>query len=242
MSTIRDIKSKLTQKVLDALCTKYHIPACVHPTLPGPNQSILQSPDGQIGVYTQFFDFANYRIPLSQFFVDILGHFHIHLSQLSVFGAAKVSHFEILCRVHCFQPTVNCFKMDLFSFIRHSDPTKMLVGERELADREVKLLTLTEGRVVPSVPPASAASGGSGDSIDKLFDEGDDAGQDHSIERVDDAPEKAIAKDVSEEVVEKTKKLKRKRKAAGDASGFTLPPKKLREEYHVLGGRCLDYK
>ncbi|GKD13679.1 gypsy type transposase [Tanacetum coccineum] len=122
-------KGLLTQKALDALCIKYHIPSCVHLTLPGPDKNILQSPDGQIGVYIRFFDFANYRIPLSQFLVDVLNHFHIHLSQLSVFGAAKVSHFEILCHVHGFQPSVNCFRMfytssytkGWMSFIKRSD-------------------------------------------------------------------------------------------------------------------------
>ncbi|GKD67574.1 hypothetical protein Tco_1321664 [Tanacetum coccineum] len=48
MSTIRDIKSKLNQKALDAVCTKYHNPASVHPSLPGLDKSILQSPDGMI--------------------------------------------------------------------------------------------------------------------------------------------------------------------------------------------------
>ncbi|GJR95403.1 reverse transcriptase domain-containing protein [Tanacetum coccineum] len=38
-------------------------------------------------------------------------------------------------------------KMDLFAFIRHSDPTKVRIGEREHAEWEVKLLTLTEGRI-----------------------------------------------------------------------------------------------
>ncbi|GJY25316.1 hypothetical protein Tco_0400042 [Tanacetum coccineum] len=106
----------------------------------------------------------------------------------------------------------------------------------------VKLLTLTEGRIVPLDPPASAASGGSSDSIDKLFDEGDDAGQKHSIKRDDDVLKEAIAKDVSEVAVEKTKK-KRKRKAVGDASGSTLPLKKLREDYRAatsnVGGKSL---
>ncbi|GJZ69276.1 hypothetical protein Tco_0632826 [Tanacetum coccineum] len=32
------------------------------------------------------------------------------MSQLSVIGAAKVSHFEILCRVHGFEPTVGLFR------------------------------------------------------------------------------------------------------------------------------------
>ncbi|GKE66494.1 hypothetical protein Tco_1520655, partial [Tanacetum coccineum] len=62
--------------------------------------------------------------------------------------------------------------MDLFAFIRHSDPTKVRIREREPAEREVKLMTLTDGRTVSLNPLASAASGDSGDSIDKLFDEG----------------------------------------------------------------------
>ncbi|GKC70781.1 hypothetical protein Tco_1116664, partial [Tanacetum coccineum] len=70
-------------------------------------------------------------------------------------------------------------------------------------------------------PPVSAASGDNGDSIDKLFDEGND-----------DVPEETVAKDVSEVAAEKTKK-KRKRKVVGDASGSTFPPKRLREDYHV---------
>ncbi|GJW67857.1 hypothetical protein Tco_0122281 [Tanacetum coccineum] len=129
-------------------------------------------------------------------------------------------------------------EMDLFAFIRHSDPTKVLIGERETANGEVKLLTLTEGHIVSLDPPTSAASGGSSASID----EWDDDGQKHSIERDDDVSKEAIAKDVSEVAVEKTKK-KRKRKAARDASGSTLSPKKLREDYRDatsnVGGKSL---
>ncbi|GJT92415.1 hypothetical protein Tco_1081260 [Tanacetum coccineum] len=66
-------------------------------------------PTGKIGVYTRFFEYANFRLPLSTFLVNVLRHYHIHISQLSVIGAAKVSHFEILCRVHGFEPTVGLF-------------------------------------------------------------------------------------------------------------------------------------
>ncbi|GJR65750.1 hypothetical protein Tco_0011815 [Tanacetum coccineum] len=83
-------RSTLTQAVLDAFCQKYHIPDTVHPELPARNQSIHDSPAGKIGVYTRFFEFANFRIPLSQFLVDVLGYFCINLSQLSVIVAAKV--------------------------------------------------------------------------------------------------------------------------------------------------------
>nr|GEW62744.1 hypothetical protein [Tanacetum cinerariifolium]GEW62749.1 hypothetical protein [Tanacetum cinerariifolium] len=81
--------------------------------------------------------------------------------------------------------------MDLFVFIRHSDPIKVRIGEREPAERE-----------------------------------------EHSIERDDDVLEETVAKDILEVAVEKTKK-KWKRKATRDASGSTLPPKKLREDHHV---------
>ncbi|GKG34515.1 hypothetical protein Tco_0437211, partial [Tanacetum coccineum] len=54
----------------------------------------------------------------------------------------------------------------------------------------------------------------------------------HFVERGDDVLEETIAKDALEVVAEKTKK-KRKRKVVGDASGSTLPPKRLREDYHA---------
>nr|GEW56061.1 hypothetical protein [Tanacetum cinerariifolium] len=89
-------------------------------------------------------------------------------------------------------------EMDLFAFICHSDPTKVRIGERELAKREVKLLKLTEGRTVSLNPLVSTASGDSGDSFDKLFDEADDAEQEHFVGRDDDVLDETVAKDVSE--------------------------------------------
>ncbi|GJT94151.1 hypothetical protein Tco_1082996 [Tanacetum coccineum] len=67
-------------------------------------------PIGKIGVYTRFFEFANFRLPLSTFLVDVLRYYRIHISQLSVIAADKVSYFEILCRVHNCEPTVGLFR------------------------------------------------------------------------------------------------------------------------------------
>ncbi|GJR95646.1 hypothetical protein Tco_0267820 [Tanacetum coccineum] len=64
----------------------------------------------KIGVYTRFFEYANFRLPLSTFLVNVLRHYRINLSQLLVIAAAKVSHFEILCRVHNIEPTVGLFR------------------------------------------------------------------------------------------------------------------------------------
>ncbi|GJS77669.1 hypothetical protein Tco_0727550 [Tanacetum coccineum] len=48
--------------------------------------------------------------PFSTVFVSVLTHFRIPFSQLSVFGSAKVSHFEILCRVCNIEPDVSLFR------------------------------------------------------------------------------------------------------------------------------------
>ncbi|GJV53364.1 hypothetical protein Tco_1449105 [Tanacetum coccineum] len=132
----------------------------------------------------------------------------------------------------------NCYltfwdEMDVFAFIRHFDPTKVRIKERDLAEREFKLPKMTEGHTILLDPPVTAASGDSGDGIDRLFDEGNDAGKEHSVERDDDVLEETIAKDALEVVAEKTKK-KQKRKVTGNASGSTHPPKKLRDNFHSL--------
>ncbi|GKD52056.1 hypothetical protein Tco_1281032 [Tanacetum coccineum] len=67
-------------------------------------------PTRKIGIYTRFFEYANFRLPLSTFLVNVLRHYHINLSQLSVIAAAKVSHFKILCRVYNIEPTVGLFR------------------------------------------------------------------------------------------------------------------------------------
>nr|GEW30763.1 hypothetical protein [Tanacetum cinerariifolium] len=102
MSSIDDIRSILTQSGLDALCKRFHIPPTVHPELPCCNSRIHNSLTDKIGVYTSYLLLRLLR-----------------------------SHFEILCRVHGFVPTVG------------------VKGEREVAEGEVLLLQLTRGRVVP---------------------------------------------------------------------------------------------
>ncbi|GJU87453.1 hypothetical protein Tco_1294999 [Tanacetum coccineum] len=132
------------------------------------------------------------------------------LPKLSRYDAeAFIQHFGMAKRV----------EMDLFAFIRHSDPTKVGVGERNLAEREVKLLKMTEGRIVSLNPPVTAASGDSSDSIDKMFDGGSNANQEHLAEKDDDVLEEVVALDASEVGAEKAKK-KRNRKVTRDASGY----------------------
>ncbi|GJZ31110.1 hypothetical protein Tco_0576157 [Tanacetum coccineum] len=107
---ITSLKCVLTQEHLDAICAKYFVPEEVHPQLPSPDATMHERPAGKVGMYTRFFDYANYRILFSTFFVSVLTHFRIPFSQFSVFGSAKVSHFEILCRVCNIEPDVSLFR------------------------------------------------------------------------------------------------------------------------------------
>ncbi|GJX95501.1 hypothetical protein Tco_0351299 [Tanacetum coccineum] len=103
--------STISQEYLLEFTSEYGIPEDLHPELPGPEDTIVDFPEGKVGVYTRFFEFANFRIPISQFLFDVLGYYQIHLSQLSVIGAAKASHFEISFRVLNIIPTLPLFRV-----------------------------------------------------------------------------------------------------------------------------------
>ncbi|GJV67211.1 hypothetical protein Tco_1482720 [Tanacetum coccineum] len=109
--TLEQAVSVISQEYLQLFCSDYFIPGSLHPELPGPEDAIVNFPEGKIDVYCKFFEFANYRIPIMQFLFDLLGHYQIHLSQLSVICAAKVSQFEINCRVLNVILTVDLFRV-----------------------------------------------------------------------------------------------------------------------------------
>ncbi|GKB66158.1 hypothetical protein Tco_0927570 [Tanacetum coccineum] len=67
MDTIQleDAVSTIFGEYLLEFTSEYDIPEGLHPELPGPKETIVDFPEGKVGVYTKFFEFANYRIPLS---------------------------------------------------------------------------------------------------------------------------------------------------------------------------------
>nr|GEV44997.1 hypothetical protein [Tanacetum cinerariifolium] len=124
--------------------------------------------------------------------------------------------------------------MGLFSFIHHVNPTKVIVGKIEKAGDQVSLLEATHGRVVPLallVPVTAASSEGDmTENIDMLFDEGNSVEKAYSTgggEYV--VLTEAIVEPMNEDAAEKPRRLQKK--AIKDASGSTLPPEKLRDDY-----------
>ncbi|GJX52635.1 gypsy type transposase, partial [Tanacetum coccineum] len=58
---ITSLKCVLTQEHLDAICAKYFVPEEVHPQLPSSDATMHERPTGKVGMYTRFFDYANYH-------------------------------------------------------------------------------------------------------------------------------------------------------------------------------------
>ncbi|GJQ94046.1 hypothetical protein Tco_0005185 [Tanacetum coccineum] len=120
--------SIMTREMVESFCDNYYIPDEVHPAAPGRDMTITQFPEGKVGVYTRLFDYCGYRIPLTKFCVSVLKYFLIHISQLSPFGAARISHFEVLTRVLDLGSSVAVFRTfytriysdGLFSFAKRS--------------------------------------------------------------------------------------------------------------------------
>nr|GFA25438.1 hypothetical protein [Tanacetum cinerariifolium] len=253
-------------------------------------------PTSKIGVYTRFFEYANFRLPISTFLVNMLKYYRIHISQLSVIGAAKVCQFEILCRVHGFEPKVGLvferlkrpfFWIDdfactaLFSwhtrknvsrdvipksfefspkhyatpvtypapFHKYPEPFLFLVGmscnyildENTYSqflrndDEEMDLLSF-----IRTADPTKVRIGERQPSVDKLFDEegsgeqaeqGDSASGGHGVGI--DVVAETIVKDVAPVQLKRQKKRKTKVADAGEPSH---PAQKLKDDYRTPGG------
>nr|GEV84941.1 hypothetical protein [Tanacetum cinerariifolium] len=189
--SITDIKFVLTQRALTIFCETYHIPDEVHPQLPSPNQMIHEMPSGKICIYTRFFEYANFRLPLSTFFtaglfrcfyvnsknkgcmsfskrpgsdavcytkpLDSLKNWNIVSFGLTLLLVPPIflgipARNHLLCLVEISRYYTldedaypeflgdNDEEMDLLSFIRTADPTKVRVAERQRVENEPRLL------------------------------------------------------------------------------------------------------
>nr|GEU66835.1 hypothetical protein [Tanacetum cinerariifolium] len=113
--------------------------------------------------------------------------------------------------------------MDLFAFNQVADPTKVKVGKKERAEREMKLLESIVGRVVLLLLVASARAKNEMDtSVEKLFDESGSTNQGDSIVGGDDAEIELVtaANDVvaGNVTAERPKRHRRKGPVVTDAS------------------------
>ncbi|GJW49839.1 hypothetical protein Tco_0091190, partial [Tanacetum coccineum] len=107
---LTDFTLEITDEELLEFTSEYYILFALHPVVPAASASIADFPEGKVGVYTRFFEFANQRVPLSLFMCNVLNHYRLHISQLHCIGAAKISNFEVNCRLLAINPTVHLFR------------------------------------------------------------------------------------------------------------------------------------
>nr|GEV62204.1 hypothetical protein [Tanacetum cinerariifolium] len=61
---LEDVVSTISHEYLLEFTSEYSIPESLHPELPGLEEPMVEFSEGKVGVYTKFFEFANYHIDL----------------------------------------------------------------------------------------------------------------------------------------------------------------------------------
>jgi hypothetical protein len=64
---LEEFRFEMDEDELRQFTSDYFIPLDVHPELPDADACIADFPEGKIGVYTRFFEYANQRVPISLF-------------------------------------------------------------------------------------------------------------------------------------------------------------------------------
>nr|GEW62870.1 transposase (putative), gypsy type [Tanacetum cinerariifolium] len=160
----------ISHEYLLEFTSEYGISEALHPELPGPEDRIVDFLDGKVGVYTKFFEFANFCLPLSQFLFDILDEMPAENTYSPEAMMILNTHRTpiqkqpeaLLCLVGLSRiyymgdevyPTFlhdDDRDMDLFSLIRTPNPTKVKTDSHPRAAHEVPLLTVTANRATDS--------------------------------------------------------------------------------------------
>ncbi|GJR31595.1 hypothetical protein Tco_1107827 [Tanacetum coccineum] len=210
----------------------------VHPQLLSFDATMHERTTGKVGMYTRFFDYANYRIPFSNFFVSVLTHFRIPFSQLTVFRSAKVDEFVV--------PANARFEMDLNAFIQTTNPRKVRNVDRARTEDERPIVTMAKHRTVTLLPTSvPRPSGELSASIKMEFveDAGGSGGGDQEFTSVGGYGNVEPFMPTTDNIVAKTeasgpKRSKKKRvtRRSESTPAASYPPKRFRADYGTTGG------
>ncbi|GJT75340.1 hypothetical protein Tco_1042065 [Tanacetum coccineum] len=103
--------SELTSSELKSVIEEYSIPMNLHPRLPPLGMTIDRLPSWHIGLYIKQLEQGGLRVPFSSFFLAVVKHFGVHVSQLVPMGVNRVTIFEIRCMILDVRPTVSLFRV-----------------------------------------------------------------------------------------------------------------------------------
>ncbi|GJT28640.1 hypothetical protein Tco_0908915 [Tanacetum coccineum] len=247
-----------SEKALDAFCNKFHIPEEVHPVLPNRNDTMHERPARKIVLYTRFFNFANFRLPLSTFLVefskrsdnafvcytkpiDSLKNWNDHFFWVDDFACP--ASFPWHAAKHVIRdpaPVAADFnEQDYATLVAH--PSLL----RKFPEAFICLTTIGRTVLLLPVTPDRAESELDA-SVERIFYEGgsdNQTGQGDSAGRekdVDIQPVIEVADTVVEDVALVQSKRQGKRKfVVVDAGEASHPPKKLREDHKTPSGTSI---
>ncbi|GKD76430.1 hypothetical protein Tco_1339051 [Tanacetum coccineum] len=123
----------------------YPIPSEYYVILPKSNQTVFYAPLGYVKLHTHSFSLANLRLPLTEFFCEVLEYFQVHLSRLNPFGCAKLTTFVVMCKAYGCEPSVDLLR----GFFNLCQAGKWLTfakrSEKHIPNLLPKVITRIEG-------------------------------------------------------------------------------------------------
>ncbi|GKA49109.1 hypothetical protein Tco_0742067 [Tanacetum coccineum] len=126
--TIAVQRCGLSAKELNEFLSSHPIPLEYNVIFPTSTQTIFDAPSGYVSLYTHSFSLANLRLPLIDFFCEVLQYFKVHISRLNPFGCAKLTTFIIMCKAYGCEPSVDLFRDSIIS----SKFPQLLLDENKL--------------------------------------------------------------------------------------------------------------
>ncbi|KAJ0667385.1 hypothetical protein HanPI659440_Chr17g0677241 [Helianthus annuus] len=141
----------------DGLIQNFRFPENWGALYPEEGQTAVDASAGYITLFWDFFCDGNFRLPVTRFFLEILGFYNLHISQLHPIGMVRVRHFEFVCRTMHVEPTIPRFRVfhqmhctqGFYSFVQRASAKKILLHPpKSFHDWKQKLFFVKAG-VIP---------------------------------------------------------------------------------------------
>nr|GFA38490.1 hypothetical protein [Tanacetum cinerariifolium] len=157
---LETVVNTISQEYLLEFTSEYGIPKTLHPELPGPEDRIIDFPEGKArqkreGV-PNCYGLANECSQRRDAGREHLLHRSRESAGYTPYPHPKTTGNATVLSRNKSQILSRGRDMDLFNLIRAPNPTKVKIGSRSPAPHEVPLLTLTTNRVIEMDDPTAA--------------------------------------------------------------------------------------
>ncbi|KAJ0447746.1 hypothetical protein HanRHA438_Chr17g0815791 [Helianthus annuus] len=148
---------KCPRATFDGLIQNLKFPESWGALYPEEGQTAADTLAGYVILFWDFFCEGNFRLPVTKFFLEILGYYKLHISQLHPIGMVRVCHFEFVCQTMHIEPIVPRFRVfyqmhctqGFYSFVQRASAKKILQHPpKSFHDWKQKIFFI-KARVIP---------------------------------------------------------------------------------------------